>query len=880
MTDARTTDAAGASGDPSARHRLPYTVVPRRYRLHLAPDLETETFSGTVAIEAEATEALHSITLHCQELSVSSASVRAGRHGTSTDVDARPARPATVAGDPDHDDRVVLELADELAPGPLEIEMAFSGKLLEQLVGFYRSTFTDATGARHTLAVTQFEPTDARRAFPCFDEPDRKAVFSISVDVPAGMAAFSNSPVLSEEPGPRGTTRVTFADTIPMSSYLAALVVGPLDATDPVDVDGIPVRVVHVPGRRPLTAFALEVAAHALRFFSEWFGLAYPGAKLDLVAVPDFAFGAMENLGCVVCREAVLLVDPERASRLDLQRVADVVCHEIAHMWFGDLVTMRWWNGIWLNEAFASLMELLCVDAFAPQWERWVSFGTERDSAMTTDALDTTRPVEYPVGPPEDAQGMFDVLTYQKGAGVLRMLERYLGAETFRAGIRRYLANHRFANTETGDLWDALEAVSGAPVRRIMDSWVFQGGFPLVSTEGRGTALTLQRQPFRYRPAQGESAIGDGWPVPVLWRGAEPGSPPRRLLLEESPATVDTGGRPVVVNAGGWGFYRVGYDEPSRRALAEVAGSLEILERHNLLSDTWAALVAGRAGVGDVLELAEALRADPEPGVWRPVVRALEFFDRVAADEEREVLARYTRALAGPAFSAVGWERRSDDGERTATLRAELLRVLGTVGADPEIRHRCLERHDRAVRGGEALDPDLAPAVLAVVAAAGGQAEFDDFVARFRQPPTPQEGVRYLQSLGRFEDLELAASAFRIATTEARTQDGLFLVAALLANRVAGEQTWSKVEQSWDELQARFPASLLPTMLEPVRALCRQPGLAARVKRFLGAHPLPSGQRTVEQAVEQMEINVALAGRLAGSLGRELSSRLERLVGP
>ena len=317
------------------------------------------------------------------------------------------------------------------------ITLRFRGVLNDQLAGFYRSTFTDDAGETRVIATTQFEATDARRAFPCFDEPDRKAVFGVTLDVPAGLGAWSNGRLVSESPLPGGGRRITFADTISMSTYLVAFVVGPLEQTPVVDADGVALSVVHPPGRAGLTAFALEAGAHALRFFTNWFGIPYPGDKLDLVAIPDFAFGAMENLGCVTFRETALLVDPGARLALELERVADVVAHEIAHMWFGDLVTMRWWNGIWLNEAFATFMATMCTDDFRPAWKRWVSFGSEREAAMATDVLHSTRPVEYPVGPPEEAQGMFDVLTYQKGCGVLRMLERFLGAEPFRDGIRR-----------------------------------------------------------------------------------------------------------------------------------------------------------------------------------------------------------------------------------------------------------------------------------------------------------------------------------------------------------------------------------------------------------------------------------------------------------
>src|SRR3984957_9206472 len=494
--------------DPSAKHRLPYTVEPRRYALRLTPDLDAATFSGEVHIEVLIHEAVDEIVLNAVELTVQSAVLEPGgatSQALSIHLD-------------DDAERLVLTPGSTLAPGPAVISLEFQGTLNDKLHGFYRSEFTDSDGIARTIATTQFEATDARRAFPCFDEPDRKAVFSVSLDVPDGLAGYSNGPEVDDAPLPGGGRRIRFGDTIPMSTYLVAFVVGELVATPPLDVEGTPVSIVHVPGKEDLTAFALEAAPHALRFFTDWFGIEYPAEKLDLLAIPDFAFGAMENLGCVTFREAVLLVDPERASRVELERVADVISHEIAHMWFGDLVTMRWWNGIWLNEAFATMMELLCVDHFRPQWQRWVSFGITRDAAMATDGLHATRPVEYPVGPPEEAQGMFDVLTYQKGAGVLRMLERYLGAERFRDGVRRYLQAHRFGNTETADLWDAIEAASGEPVRHIMDTWILQGGFPLVTLDGSGPggAPTLTQAPFRYAPPSGPSAIGSGWSVPVL----------------------------------------------------------------------------------------------------------------------------------------------------------------------------------------------------------------------------------------------------------------------------------------------------------------------------------------------------------------------------
>ena len=855
--------------DPSARHRLPYDIEPVHYDLRLAPDLDSATFAGKVTIAAQVRVSTERIQLHAQELEITNATV------------ASSAPIGTTVSPGDQEDRIVLALDAPAGEGPITIELSFTGTLNDMLCGFYRSTFTDDQGAIRTIATTQFEATDARRAFPCFDEPDRKATFSISIDAPEGTEAFSNGPAVNVTVLDGGARRFEFAPTIKMSTYLVAYVVGPLVATEPVDVDGIAVRVVHVPGREQLTGFALEIAAHSLRFYADFFGLPYPGQKLDLLAIPDFAFGAMENLGCVTFRETALLVDRDNSSQIELERVADVVAHEIAHMWFGDLVTMKWWNGIWLNEAFATLMELMCVDSFRPEWQRWASFGMERDAAMATDALHATRPVEYPVGPPEEAQGMFDVLTYQKGAAVLRMLERYLGAETFRDGIRLYLSTHQLGNTDTPDLWSALAQSSNEPVEQIMDSWILQGGFPLVNAERLGSQLTLTQEPFAYSAANGSSAIGQGWRIPVTARACngKVESAEQTVLLGDIPATVEVPEHaPVVVNAGGWGFYRVRYDTNGLQRLAPVLPTLATLERFNAVSDTWAAVVAGRMALADSLLLGESLRRDGDPDVWGQVIRPLQFVDHVVDEDGRQLLRRYVRALAGPAFAELGWNRRDGDTDRTATLRAELVGVLGGLGADEEVRRHCLDAHSAALAGTNRLEPDLANAVVRVVASAGGEAEFESFLARFRNPPTPQEEVRYLYALAGFEPAELSGRAFAIAVNEARTQNGPFLVQMLLANRSNGPANWRRLVGEWDHVTSRIPANIVPHMLQGAKLLCSDPELAESVRSFLGEHPLASAQRTVDQIVERLGVNVDLVARLRPGVAAELAAGIERLA--
>ncbi|MDQ2678997.1 MAG: M1 family metallopeptidase, partial [Actinomycetota bacterium] len=508
-------------------HRLPDGIRPSRYDLELRPDLVAGTFDGSVRITVQVDAPAERIVLHALDLDLTGARVIDG----------------DVALDVEHiasEEQIVLSAPDGFAAGEHVVALTFRGVLNDQLVGFYRSNFTSTDPGsgdqvEHTLAVTQFESTHARRAFPCFDEPALKAVFSISLVVPEHLLAVSNSAEVAREELGDGLVRVRFADTMVMSTYLVAFVIGPLEATATRMVDGaagpIPLRVVHPPGTGALTEFALDVAEHGLRYFEQYYGLPYPGDKVDLVAVPDFGFGAMENLGCITFREVLLLIDPEASTPSELQRVADVIHHELAHMWFGDLVTMKWWNGIWLNEAFATFMEVMASDSFRPEWDVWTSFGLARAAAFDTDALRSTRPIEYEVVTAADSEGMFDILTYEKGASVVRMLEQYLGAEPFRAGISAYLHRHAYGCTETTDLWDALEEVTGEPVRRIMDNWIFRGGHPAVEVTATATGVELAQSRFRYAADDAVETAGDTtadttgdpagdtdapWPIPVV----------------------------------------------------------------------------------------------------------------------------------------------------------------------------------------------------------------------------------------------------------------------------------------------------------------------------------------------------------------------------
>ena len=844
-------------------HRLPRHVVPGRYDLRLAPDLDTLTFQGEETIALTVVEPTAEIVLNAAELTI--------REAVVTDARGR-ALPATVEPD-EAAERCRLVLAEPLAAGAARLRLVFAGTLNDKLRGFYRSTYKDAQGQTRTLAATQFEATDARRAFPCWDEPAFKAVFAVTLALDPALTAVSNTRVVGER-REGGRKVLTFADTIRMSTYLVALVVGELEATDPVLVGRTPVRVWCVPGKRRLAAFGHEVAVASLRFFEDYYGLPYPGDKLDLLAIPDFAAGAMENLGAITFRETALLVDAEAAAHAELERIADVVAHENAHMWFGDLVTMSWWNGIWLNEAFATFMEMLAVDAWKPEWRRWETFGVSRAAALGVDGLHATRPIEFHVGAPREADAMFDVLTYEKGASVLRMLEQHLSPEVFRAGVRDYLRAHAYGNADTVDLWAALGRAAGQPIPEVMDGWIFTPGYPLVTARREDGALVLAQQRFTYLPepppgAPPAGAPGQRWQVPVQVRvtTAAGAATTRRLLADaEARVPLPPDAEAVLVNEGGHGFYRVRYAGDLLERLLARLPALAPIERFNLVGDAWAVTVAGHMALADYLDLTARFRGERDRNVWSSLLASFHALNRIVAAADRPRLAALVRDRMAPAAAALGWEARRGEDELTGQLRGDLLRALGTLGDDPAVQARAAARY---AAGG--ADPNVLPALIAILAHAGDAARYEEFLGRFRAAATPQEEQRYLYALAGFRQAALLEQTLaRTVNGEVRTQDAPFVTRALLLSVHARERAWDFVKRQWDTMDQRWPKHGLRRMAEGVTGLVT-PELERDVHAFFDARTIDLGGRTLAQYLEQLRVAVRLREREGDALAKYLA---------
>jgi len=831
-----------------ADYRLPRAVIPSHYDITIEPDLGAATFSGSVGIDVDIVEPVTEIALNAIELDIENVSVKseAGKFAPSISLDTET-------------ERLRLAFEQPISVGPARISITFTGILNDDLHGFYRSTYTTADGVSKTIATTQFEATDARRAFPCWDEPDLKATYAVELIVEEGLLAVSNAAEVGRVAAEPGKVKVSFARTMRMSTYLVAFVVGELEATEPQDVDGTPLRIIAAPGNEHLTSFALEMGAHCLRYFADYYGIAYPGDKLDMIAIPDFAWGAMENLGCITYRETALLLDEATATFNEKTRVADVIAHEIAHMWFGDLVTMKWWNGIWLNEAFATFAEVKCVDAFEPEWDRWLSFSTSRASSQETDALAATRSIEMQVASPEEATAMFDVLTYQKGSSVLRMLEQYIGEEAFRSGVTRYLETHAYGNTETADLWDALEAESGEPVRMIMDTWIFQGGYPRISVERVGTDLILSQSQFRL--------IGDGdhsWNVPVLYR--TPDGDGKTLVGTSAVAIRDAGS--AVVNAGGEGFYRVAYSDELRSELLAGVSDLSAIERYALVSDSVANLMRGDLTGSDYLALVASFADEEDKDVWSVVISGLSELDRVISSDDRPALQEFVMELVSDKTDALGWDPQPGESDRIKVLRGLLLKTLGVLGNDPE--SVIIARSVYADEG--STDADVADAALSIVAAHGDADTFSDLIARSDAAATPQLKVKYLRAATQVADSGSANRMFHMVIDgDIRSQDSFWVLALLLGHRQNGPRIWELMMENWDATLDVMPPQNRHRMLDLIQYRS-EPDVAESIVNWFELHTIAGGEAFTSQRLELLAVRCGLRDREGRNLGEAIRS--------
>jgi puromycin-sensitive aminopeptidase len=859
--------------------RLPKTVKPSNYNISLTPDLTKFTFAGTVEIDVDVLAATSTVKINAKELAISAFSAT---NSSGTRLDGK------ISLD-EETEIATITFDGTLGKGAWKLAAVFTGILNDKLKGFYRSIWTDEQGNKHTIATTQFESTDARRAFPCFDEPEFKATFDVTLTVPEELTALSNGAIIRSEAVGNGLKAVSYEHTMKMSTYLVCFCIGEFVSSKPVMVNGIETRVWCVPGKEDMTAFALRAAAFATDHYEKYFEIPYPGGKkIDHIAIPDFASGAMENLGLITYRETALLLNEKTATHAERTRVAVVVLHELAHMWFGDLVTMSWWNGLWLNESFATFMENLCLDAWQPTWNVWDEFGLSRAAASRVDALKSTHPIECAVNHPDEAAQLFDVISYEKGCSVLYQIHQYIGAETFRRGIAIYLKKHSYGNTETHDLWDALEeackaaaAESGdaapVPVREIMDRWVFTAGHPVVEVKTKdGTSVELTQRPFKFLNDSSDTTL---WPIPVTLRAKLEGKDEiveRKFLMSEKSHVEKLGDNAkvewVVVNSGGSGFYRVVYDKALAATLsANVMENLSAIERFNLVNDAWACVRSGILPTPDYIEMVKLFGAEEDPNVWAIITSSLGHLHSLVKDDHRKALADVVRNLVKPTVDRLGYAPvGKDESVQSRQLRGSLIGVLGTIGGDEEVQKKADELFSQWKADKQSVDSNVVPALVGILAHNGNEARYNEFFELSKAAQSPQEVQRFLFALARFRDGGLLDKTInKCLTDDVRTQDAPYLYANVLGNEIAASAAWNYMKANWANMVARYPENGVVRMCGAVAGLDTAE-LEAEVKAFFAANQVKSGDMAVAQALEQLRINVLMRERETAGLQKHL----------
>ena len=842
---------------------LPASVKPCRYRLVLRPDLDAFTFSGEETVDVEILAPAARITLNAAELEIGAAALR--RDGGA------PVLAHSVALDAEAE-TVTLDFGRVLSPGLAQLDLSFTGVLNDRLVGFYRSEYQTAAGETRYLATTQFEATDARRAFPCWDEPALKAVFDVTLVFADGYQAVSNTPAVAESLPAPGLKSVTFAPTPVMSTYLLAFVVGDLVSVAADAADGTRVGVWTTPGKEAQAAFALDTSVKLLGYFNDYFHIPYPLPKLDHIAIPDFAAGAMENWGCITYRETALLVDPERSSAGTRQRVAEVVAHEMAHMWFGDLVTMEWWDDLWLNESFASWMGTKAVDWLFPDWAMWTQFvNMDTNRALSLDGLRNSHPIEQEVKNPAEVSQLFDAISYSKGASVIRMLEQFLGPEVFRGGLYRYLSGHEYGNARTQDLWAALEQESGQPVTAIMDSWVMQMGYPVLQVAAErpaagGARLSLAQERFVYDRLLGDDAPGgdDGGDAGGLWRVPVTVSAPAAAAatVMEGPQAqlvIDTDDW-YKVNADQTGFYRVNYGSDDWRRLAPAVRdrALPATDRLGIQNDAYALSRAGLLPVTRFLELAGAYAGETDASVWSDLASNLRDIEQLIIGEAAHpAYQRFARDLFAPAARRAGWTPRAGEGHLDSLLRSTVLGQSGSYN-DPETLGQAVALFGGYLADPETVHPDLRGVVFSLAAQAGGGETFERLWELEGQAVLQEEKIRLLLALARFQDAGLLNETLaRSLSPRVRSQDTITVVGAVAANPRGREAAWEFVKGHWAEFDRRYGGGGFGLMrLVSICSSFTTEERRADVEGFFAQNPAPAAERTIRQSLERIRLNI------------------------
>ena len=858
--------------------RLPYGLSAKHYNLTFTPDLQKAVFNGDESLDVEVNQAANEFTLNAVELEFQEATI-------TQDNKTQTAKWSFAADK----EQVALTVANPLEPGPATIQIKYTGILNDKLRGFYL-----AKTKERNYATTQFESTDARRAFPSLDEPAYKATFDITLIANKGDTAISNSVIASDTPGPgEGKHTIKFATTPKMSTYLVAMAVGDFECVEG-SADNTPIRVCGTPDKKPLSAAALRYAAEILKFYNQYYGIPYPFGKLDILGLPDFEAGAMENTAAIFYRESLLFIDDKNSSVDSHQAVFEVLAHEMAHQWFGDLVTMKWWDNIWLNEGFATWMALKPSQALHPEWNANLDAVQATDTALTLDALVNTHPIRAKAETPEEINELFDPISYEKASAVLRMVEAYVSPDVFRRGVNVYLRRFLYGNATAEDFWTALSAASGRPVDKIMPTFVDQAGEPLLTVRSSCTSPAPVKQPparkgkrSRRKPIQPHPMTqvsvsqqrfwanpADAlkkeqvWMVPVCLKSG--GAKPFCQILSLKDQTLPlTGCSPwVFVNGNAAGYYRTQYDKADLQRLIAVGGTeLTAAERISLLRDQAALVGSGQQSMAAYLDLISAMNQDTQREVVESYLPTLDYVNSyLLAGADATPFRAWVRANFTPMMTKIGWTPSANENADVHTLRGNLIHILGMIGEDPETIRQATSLAQQYLKDPNSVDASIAKDVLGVAARFGNEELFQQYVSAMGRMRAPEQFYNVGGALAEFRGPKIVAKVLELAVSdEVRNQDAAGLISRVLINADNQKVAWEWVKAHWPAVEKKITMSSGTEIVGSTRKFCSAE-LNDDVQQFFTEHKVPSSERALKQSHEDIEGCVKRRPRLQTEL--------------
>ena len=816
-------------------------VTPINYELIFEPDLKKFTFDGTEIISVDCKKPTNTITMNCSEIKIKSCQIKSvGKTIKST------------TKNDEKKEELQIRLKEKIR-GKSTIHLEFQGILNDRLLGFYRSQYKQGNKTKY-LATTQFEAADARRAFPCWDEPEAKATFEISIIADNKFTAISNMPVKSKKKIGNKTI-YKFAKTPTVSTYLIYLGVGEFEYLSG-KIGKVQIRVVTTKGNKSKGKFSLELGKKLLTSYEKYFGIKYPLPKLDLIAVPDFAAGAMENWGAITFRETILLYDPKTSSTRTKQFIAEVISHEIAHQWFGNLVTMKWWNDLWLNESFATFMATKFVDKFYPEWDLWNQFVEDAmNIAMGLDSLKTTHPIDVNVKSPSEIREIFDAISYDKGGCVLRMLEHYVGEPNFQKGLKKYLSDFKYKNATGQDLWNAIGKASKMPVTSMVNTWLRQPGFPLVEINQVGNNLKLKQK--RYLLENHKKFSRGLWSIPVSI-GLE--NEISRKLFSKKSMSVKLPKNTIgfVANYGRKGFYRVKYDEGILLDLKMLVDEKRIpaIDRWAIQNDLFSLCVSGDEQVRNYLDFSDAYYDENSYLASVNVAHNLaslyfRSFNEKFSEEIRGYAVNYFRKI----LSNLGWDPKKSDKHTDALLRGFAISTLGKMD-DEEVTEEALRRYSKFLKSPSSLSPDLVEPICSIAAWNGNAKTHAQLVKLYKNAKTMEEKLRFLGSMCGFKNTKLLLKSLDFSQTpEVRSQNMQLPIMKVAANPYGEKVLWKWLKKNWKKLNKKVGHGnpLFNRIVASISSVTDD-SMEKEIKQFFKENPTPGTERTQAQTLERIRI--------------------------